>query len=64
MKWIAAACLWFSSFLLKAFVNRVNRRLLIRNVRFWRSTWLVDTNERTGLPTTRTRRAPVQTGGE
>jgi len=30
-------CAWFSSFLLKAFASRVNRRIAIRIVRFARS---------------------------
>jgi len=32
----------FSSFLLKAFVSRVSRRMLMRMVKFWRSTKLVE----------------------
>ena len=32
------AAAWFSTFLLKAFVRRVNRRIDFRIVRFWRST--------------------------
>ena|ERR1039458_2472944 len=35
MKWIAAACLWFSSFFEKGFVSRVNRRLLICQAPFF-----------------------------
>jgi hypothetical protein len=31
-------CGWFSSFFEKAFVSRVNLRMLIRMVRFWRLT--------------------------
>ena len=30
--------LWFSTFFENALVSRVNRRMLIRIVRFWRST--------------------------
>lgn len=30
--------MWLSSFLLKPFVSRVKRRMLMRMVRFWRST--------------------------
>jgi hypothetical protein len=37
---VTAACK-FSSFLLKALVSRVNLRMLIRMVKFWRSTMLV-----------------------
>jgi hypothetical protein len=38
MKWIAT---WFSNFFENALVSRVNRRMLVRMVRFWRSTKLV-----------------------
>jgi len=38
MKWIATECIWFSAFLEKPFVNRVNLRIDIRMVRFCRST--------------------------
>jgi hypothetical protein len=38
MKYRESAAMWFSIFLLKAFVNRVNRRIDMRIVRFWRST--------------------------
>lgn len=31
-------CRWFASFFEKAVVRRVNRRIPIRMVRFWRST--------------------------
>jgi hypothetical protein len=34
------AALWLSTFLLKALVSRVKRRMCIRIVRFWRSTVL------------------------
>jgi hypothetical protein len=37
----ATAAQWFSSFLLNAFVSRVNRRMPIRMLRFDRSTKLV-----------------------
>jgi hypothetical protein len=40
------------SFLLKAFVNRVNLRLIIRIVRFWRSMYDVLTNCGSGFPVT------------
>jgi hypothetical protein len=43
MKYRATAAAWFSTFLLKAFVRRVNLRMLIRIVRFWRSTYDVET---------------------
>jgi hypothetical protein len=64
MKWIAAACLWFSSFFEKALVNRVNRRSHMRTVKFWRSTWLVETNRLSGLPLMCVLRVPMQAGGE
>ena len=38
MKYRATAAAWFSTFLLNAFVSRVNRRMDIRIVRFWRPT--------------------------
>jgi hypothetical protein len=38
MKWSATAALWLSTFFEKALVSRVNRRMFIRIVRFWRST--------------------------
>jgi hypothetical protein len=38
MKYKATVAAWFSSFFEKAFVSRVNRRIDIRIVRFWRST--------------------------
>lgn len=38
MKCSAMAAQWFSGFLEKALVSRVNRRIDIRMVRFWRST--------------------------
>lgn len=41
MKWSATACSRFSTFFEKALVSRVKRRMLIRIVRFERSTWLV-----------------------
>jgi hypothetical protein len=37
-EWSATACSKFSSFFEKAFVSRVNRRICIRMVKFWRST--------------------------
>jgi hypothetical protein len=37
MKWIATAAATFSTFFEKALVNRVNRRMLMRTVKFWRS---------------------------
>ena len=36
-------CMWFSNFFENAQVSRVKRRICIRIVRFWRSTWLVET---------------------
>jgi len=38
MKYRAAVAAWFSSFFENAFVRRVNRRIDMRIVRFWRST--------------------------
>ncbi len=38
MKCKLIAATWFSTFLENAFVRRVNRRIDIRMVRFWRST--------------------------
>ena len=46
-----AAFKW-ESFLLKAFVNLVNLRLIIRIVRFWRSMYEVLTNCGSGFPVT------------
>jgi len=37
-EWIATEWPWFSAFFEKPFVRRVNRRIDIRIVRFWRST--------------------------
>jgi hypothetical protein len=36
--WSAIAAAWFSTFFENAFVNRVNRRMCIRIVKFERST--------------------------
>ena len=38
MKWSATAAAWFSTFFENPLVSRVNRRMLIRIVRFCRST--------------------------
>jgi len=50
--------------LLKAFVSRVNRRICIRMVRFWRSTWLVQILASSGFPLITTLTAPVHSAGE
>ena len=42
--------LWLSTFFENAFVSRVNRRMPIRIVRFWRSTKLVLMWRGSGLP--------------
>ena len=42
MKCSATAAAWFSTFLLNAFVRRVNLRMDVRIVRFWRSTYDVE----------------------
>src|ERR1700687_1788987 len=41
---------WLSTFFENAFVRRVNRRIDIRIVRFWRSTWLVEMCFGSGCP--------------
>jgi hypothetical protein len=46
----AIAAMWFSSFLLKAFVNRVNRRIPVLIVRFCRSMYEVLMCFESGLP--------------
>jgi hypothetical protein len=38
MKYSERAATWFSTYLLKAIVRRVNRRIDIGIARFWRST--------------------------
>jgi hypothetical protein len=50
MKYRMAIAAWFRSFLLKAFVNRVNRRMDTLMVRFWRSTYEVLMWTGSGLP--------------
>ena len=42
MKYRATIAVWFSHFFENAFVRRVNRRIDICMVRFWRSTSLVE----------------------
>jgi hypothetical protein len=54
---------WFSTFFEKALVSRVKRRMDIRLVRFCRSTKLVETCFRSGLPVTRWRRHPMHFAG-
>jgi hypothetical protein len=53
----------FSSFLLKTFVRRVNRRMLVRIVKLWRSTWLVEMWAGSGRPAINVRATPVTGGG-
>ena len=50
MKCRATAAAWFSTFLLNAFVSRVNRRICIRIVKFCRSTYDVEISFGFGLP--------------
>ena len=50
MKCSATVAVWFSTFFENAFVGRVNRRMLIRIVRFWRSTNDVEMCFGSGLP--------------
>ena len=64
MTYSATECSWFSIFLEKALVRRVNRRMVIRIVRFWRSTKLVEMCALSGVPLTCDFLQPVQTGGE
>jgi hypothetical protein len=42
--------MWFSIFRLKPFDNRVYRRIVVRTVQFWRSTWLVEMCAASGRP--------------
>lgn len=44
--------MWFSSFVERALVSRVKRRIPIRMVRLLRSTWLVDMCASSGRPST------------
>jgi hypothetical protein len=48
MKYRLTAAAWFSTFLLKAFVSRVKRRMLILMVKFWRSAMLVEISSGSG----------------
>src|ERR1035441_7203262 len=41
---------WFSNFLLNPFVRRVKRRMDMRSVKFFFSTWLVQILSGSGLP--------------
>ena len=61
---MATECSWFSIFFEKALVNRVNRRMDIRMVRFCRSIMLVETWANSGLPEITARRAPMHWAGE
>lgn len=59
----ATMCTWLMNFLLKAFVNRVNLRMCIRIVRFWRSTYDVEMCAGSGSPVMRCGFAPMHSGG-
>jgi hypothetical protein len=48
MKWRLTAAAWFSIFFENPLVRRVNRRIPIRVVRFWRSTKLVEIRSGSG----------------
>ena len=57
------AAAWCSTFLLKAFVNRVDRRIDIRIVRLWRSTYDVEMCFGSGVARDRLRLAADAHGG-
>jgi hypothetical protein len=63
MKCRATAASRFSTFFEKAFVSRVNRRMLIRMVKFCRSTNEVETYLGSGWPSMRVFRQPVHCAG-
>jgi hypothetical protein len=63
-KWRATAALRFTSDLENALVKRVRRRICMRIVRFWRSTYEVLTFDGSGLPTTVCASVLVIFGGE
>jgi len=58
----AMAWTWFSIFLEKALVSRVNRRIDLRIVRFWRSTYDVLTCAGSGSPSTGRFSIPMHAG--
>ena len=60
---MATDAAWFSSFLEKASVRRVKRRIDMRIVRWWRSTQLVEMSSGFGLPMIGIFLAPVQAVG-
>ena len=64
MKCSATECACISTFLEKAFVSLVNRRIDIRIVRFWRSTYDVLTCFGFGLPVTVFTSQPKHLAGE
>jgi hypothetical protein len=62
-KYSASAWQWFSNFFEKAFVSRVNRRMLIRMVNFCRSTNDVLISDGSGLPWITCFIVPMHFGG-
>jgi hypothetical protein len=63
-KWSASAAQRFSHFLLKAFLSRVNLRICMRIVRFFRSTRVLQTRSGLVLPITSSGTASTTSGGE